>query len=377
MKRHSAKHQAFLIRKAARSLAHRARRAGLIAIYRRGLRGRFDRRPRDIVVMMAPRHLDFEAHFDQTIDFLNRVRQVTLLQGKRLFIIMRHCVAIAPEAILVLAAEIQRCRHFVQDSINGNNPDDDDVRELLMDIGFHKLLDFYEPPRVGAQRVDYQFIRMKSGTYDESGTWHIEKLEELVLGEAARATALFSRDLSRGLQEAMNNIQAHAYPVDIAPRLKPMPSMRWWIAGYRNATAREIVFMAYDQGVGIPCTLPRTFAETARAALAAVGRALGDNGATIDHHLLMAAMRIGRTSTGQAQHGKGLNDFRRLIDSSAEGAGSLRVLSGHGAYLYTSRDGEHSDPLSRLFDGTLIVWRLADSPLVHWSDGNDNADPRG
>ena len=169
----------------------------------------------------------------------------------------------------------------------------------------------------------------------------------------------------RGLNEAVLNVHQHAYEEGIDNSYVPMPNKHWWIAGYRNAAAKEIGFLAFDQGVGIPATLPQKHAEFVKDLLSAAGQLLRGTSATNDHLLIARAFELGRSRTGKVSQGKGLNDFKRFLEA-AGGKGSLRILSGRGSYLYTRDGKELVEPLPLPFHGTLIIWRLIESPAVQW-----------
>jgi hypothetical protein len=169
----------------------------------------------------------------------------------------------------------------------------------------------------------------------------------------------------RGLNEAVLNVHQHAYEDGIENTYVPMPNNRWWIAGYRDAGTREIGFLAFDQGVGIPGTLPKKHAEFVTDLIVAAAQLVTGQYVTNDHLLIVRAFELGRSRTGKASQGKGLNDFKRFLEA-AGGKGSLRILSGRGSYLYTQDGKELAEPLPFPFHGTLIIWRLIESPAVKW-----------
>lgn len=280
---------------------------------------------------------------------------------------MRRCTSLSPEVALVLAAEIERCLHHRPKSINGNNPQDPNITAMLRDIGFHNLLHFIEPGRQasGAKEAT-TYLRMKSGI--QGAGYHADDLRALVLGSAATTTDALREDIVRGMNEAVLNVHQHAYEDDIQNTYVPMPNKRWWIAGYRDSIAKEIGFIAFDQGVGIPATLPKKHRELVDDILLAAGQLLTGITPTNDHLLIKRAFELGRTRTGKASQGKGLNDFKRFL-GVAGGKGSLRILSGRGSYLYKQGGEELAYPLELPFHGTLIVWRLTESPAVNWEEG--------
>ncbi|PKQ39191.1 hypothetical protein CXP40_21990 [Pseudomonas sp. YY-1] len=80
----------------------------------------------------------------------------------------------------------------------------------------------------------------------------------------------------------------------------------------------------------------------------------------LDETLLSAAMEMDRTSTGENDRGKGLQDLLEFIRQRKEGY--LTVISRHGLYRLLIREGKeivkkHSfrTPLK----GTLIIWNVS------------------
>lgn len=316
------------------------------------------------IPIVAPSKLDFGDNFESTIRFLEQIRRTAKAGGHTMLILLRRCVELAPEVALVLAAEIERCLHHRPKTINGNNPRETEVAAMLRDIGFHKMLKFHEP-RVESSPVATTYVKMKSGI--QGGGQHADDLRELVLGDATRTSDKLRDDMISGLNEAMLNVHHHAYDETITNSYDPMPNKRWWIAGYRNATRKEIGFIAFDQGVGIPSTLPKKHSEIAADILSAAAQVATGSSPSNDHLLIARAFEVGRSRTGKSSQGRGLNDFKKLLEA-AGGKASLQVLSGRGSYLYNQDGSEETKPLPLPFHGTLIVWRLTDSPAVQWDE---------
>jgi hypothetical protein len=321
------------------------------------LRGRY-------LSIVAPETLDFDQNYEPTIRFLEQIRRTSAAGGHTMLVWMRRCNALSPEVALVLAAEIERCLHHRPGSINGNDPRSGAIAAMLRDIGFHKLLHFNEP-RVSVPHTNEAttYLKMKSGV--QGAGQHADDLRSLVLGNAASTSDELREDMVRGLNEAVLNIHQHAYEEGIDNLYVPMPNKRWWIAGYRDAAGKEIGFIAFDQGVGIPATLPQKHAEFVLDLIAAAGQVLRGGAVTNDHLLIARAFELGRSRTGKTSQGKGLTDFKRFL-AAAGGKGSLRILSGRGSYLYHYDGREIAEPLSLPFHGTLIIWRLIDSTAVQW-----------
>jgi hypothetical protein len=134
------------------------------------------------LIIPVPTVLDFEQNYEQTARFLDQIRRTSAVGGHTMFIGMRRCGALSPEVALVLAAEIERCRHHRPHSVNGNNPRDSSLSLMLRDIGFHKLLGFKEPT-LNNESGARTFLQMKSGV--QGAGQHADDLRALVLGNAS------------------------------------------------------------------------------------------------------------------------------------------------------------------------------------------------
>lgn len=114
-----------------------------------------------------------------------------------------------------------------------------------------------------------------------------------------------------------------------------------------------IVF--YDQGVGIPETLPRVHAREKLEQVLSKLRIRDDDAARIQ-----AAFELGSSRTRLAHRGGGLlRDVRKLTERMPGAV--LRILSGRGEYIYDYSDNSRKAEERRLthvkpLGGTLIQW---------------------
>ena len=107
--------------------------------------------------------------------------------------------------------------------------------------------------------------------------------------------------------------------------------------------------MIYDQGRGIPGTLPRTWGESVQSLRT-------DNHAT----LIEAAHNLSRSSTNERHRGSGFaRDIRHYIERLDKGRGTYNVISGKGEYTVESGGGNTSRrSFRRCLEGTFIQWRI-------------------
>ena len=80
-----------------------------------------------------------------------------------------------------------------------------------------------------------------------------------------------------------------------------------------------LTIMFYDEGIGIPKSLPRTYPEIFRS----LGGLLND-----DAQLIQAATKIKRSSTNKKNRGRGLKDIKDYVKSVNNGM--LKILSQRG-----------------------------------------------
>lgn len=226
---------------------------------------------------------------------------------------------------------------------------------------------------------------MKSGA--QGDTEQLALMLADVFGGSASFTNIPAYNLvSAALTEAMLNAVQHAYedPEDLA--YPSSDSHRWWVAGYRDPRSKEVALMFYDQGVTIPASLPKNWREAARSVLARAGNVVSISDNSTDGEMIAAGMEVGRSSTKKRNRGWGLSEMRTLVGGPPPsrmpttavpklGAGSMRILSRRGDYLYSSESGEAYRTLPDPFTGTLIIWKLAGSDIVAWDmpDGTTDA----
>jgi len=157
------------------------------------------------------------------------------------------------------------------------------------------------------------------------------------------------RRLYAAVTEAMTNVVHHAYPHN-SRNLTP----NWWLSASHNVGKGEIRILLYDQGIGIPKTLPRNFREQINRLFQLVR--------PTDADMIYAAHELTKTSSHQKHRGHGLQrDVRRYFDL-VDCVSAYRVTSLRGQYIWErgsdglKRKSWHN--YSRALPGTLIEWRL-------------------
>lgn len=318
------------------------------------------------VTITPPANFNLTEGYDATVKCLRELKEAALLPAPRgirrwVRIDFTPIKSLSLAGAVVLAAEIDRWRHMKRAKLKPRDIDawDPEVKRRLASIGFFELLGIDNPIEdegvIDEQNVT--ILPLISGQRLER-----EELHGL-LAAIMKAVARVLRQDPRvygALIEAVYNSITHAYPDEIKCEFPPLKNGWWATAGW-SPMQNSIKFWVYDQGVGIPATLPRSsYWEPVRALLAkapVVGRSLGD-----DSHLIKAALEVDRTSLSGG-HGKGLQDVVAPVHDLADG--SVRILSGRGAILHSS--GETKVTADRLLHlgGTLIEWTI---PVVSASE---------
>lgn len=294
----------------------------------------------------APTNFDLSESYEEVTKFLAELRKQSLVARRAYSINFKTIQSISPMGALILTAEMDRWRRIRRSQLRPAelkkwNPN---VRRLLNEMGFFEVLGIKNPCTQEdlLHDEDHRFIKFISGNISD-GTY-AQQLR-IALEEVA-GTINYKIFMYNGLVEAMSNSVEHAYPnaqTDIGKR--------WWISGSFNKKTGRMTVMAYDQGVGIPTTLPKSpFAEFISSWLKKLN--LGNT----DANLIKAAMQIGKTQTGLTNRGLGLSEMKEFVMRS--GYGVLRILSQRGDYMLLHSGEEkikdHETPLQ----GTLVAWEI-------------------
>lgn len=307
--------------------------------------------------ILLPEVFSLRQNYEEVAGFFHKVREEVLkppayhraLGRYRVGLDFRPVRELGPSAALILAAELDRWQRRTGRQLNATELEAwyPEVRRQFMDLG---LFDLLRTPNV---------VSESPGT--ESGV----RLLRFVRGEGSDGTAAQSFQggleaiagpisapnyLYDGITEAMTNVRHHAYP----RRHYRIPPLRgaWWMTGSYSPTTGRMQAMVFDQGVGIPETLPRcTRWERIRGYMNEFKFFVNDDAA-----MIYAAMQVSRSSVPIEGRGNGLDNIRQFIDNSD--AGRLRILSGRGEVAYVKGEGfrwvSHRAPLG----GTLIEWEV-------------------
>lgn len=318
-------------------------------------------------VIDVPQTLDIEKKFDDSVKFIAELRKSGYKTNTPIKLDFSQCLNISPASMLLLLAHIHKIRLLRGEAaVTGTYPIDQKLDKKMCAMGFYDLLNIknnHENP----QTFPMEYIPFSSATRKPER--FTENFKHQLFGENILIRTEIGRSFYAALTEALLNCLNHAYPEKI-PKEKKIRN-RWWLSGHYHQPSGRLHVMFCDLGVGIPQTLPRTQGtENLRKLLSnfTLGK-YSDDGAMIS-----AAMKIGRSKTGNQYRGKGLNDLRKFIEKI--GAGKLIIYSNKGRYNYTLKDSivrEVTNTHNHSIYGTLIHWSVPiDKVVQNWNIGNIN-----
>lgn len=262
--------------------------------------------------------------------------------------------SISTSASLVLTAEISKwddaIRNRLKPDITNWNPD---ILVNFHELGFFDLfqnkpknIDHIEINATHNRRI-VKYIKGRCG--DDQKTRILKaNITEIVGDEINKWLFLHS-----GLSEAIVNVSHHAYPKKHG---YSEMNKNWYLTASFNAYKKELKVVFYDQGIGIPKSLPASdLWEKALVFLSIFPIAERKK----DEVLLKAAVELDRTRTEESDRGKGLPDLMEFIRQRRDGY--LSILSLKGLFKLEIKDGVESiksEHFEHPVTGTLIIWSV-------------------
>lgn len=310
------------------------------------------------LIIYLPEEMNFFKGYDETVLYISAIRRLaetTALPYKayRLASVnFDRLKNISTSAALVLTAELSKWDDAIRQRLRPMTDNwDAEILKQFSDLGFFDLFktplsDLGNRKPSTSPRAD--LVRYIKGRCGDSKKARILKDEITTLvGEKIDKWTF----LRGGLDEAVTNVSHHAYPDNgkISEEDK-----NWYLTGSYNDNTKELKIVFYDQGIGIPNSLPASkIWERALDVLAKFP--VGER--KRDEVLLKAAVELDRTSTKKSDRGKGLQDMLEFIRQRGEGY--LSILSLRGLYKFSVRNGKEAVK-SKHFEspicGTLIIW---------------------
>lgn len=303
--------------------------------------------------LCVPSNLCLRSNYEETVLFFKRLRDsvANFKPRKGLTVDFRTIDTMSPDASLILAAELDRWRriHNIRLSPHKLNKWKKEIKYIFGQLGLFDLLGVPSTIRDKYSEFDgkSKYIKFQSGNLSDGS------LAEPLLCAVSEylGSKMEEHLLYIGLSESMTNVVQHAYPRDVNYAYKTIND-QWWLSGSYSASDNKLTIMFYDQGVGIPNTLPSW--------------EMWDNilnflhkfGFEANHHgyLIRGALDVGKSRTKESHRGKGLKQLLALIEHNK--SGYLRILSGNGEF-FTDETGScvcaHHD---NAVGGTFIEWNV-------------------
>jgi len=306
MKKLTLRYKKILLYRSRREMARRASSAALVRPFAVRALGPtvfapFLRRGRELVIE-APTDFHLTSNYEEVVKFLNSIRRMVILGARsrrlRRVIDLSPIRSIGLGAAVVLAAEADRWRRTLGIRPVPYHPESwsEPVKTMVDALGIFELMG---PKPLPAYETSDGLLTMPLRTGDgpaEMGPEADDFLTCLIdlVGPLRGQQAFYD-----GICEAILNVCNHAYDPRFYRLSQPhWIGRRWWAAGGYDRPRKEITILVYDQGAGIPGTLPASKIWGAfRRAL------LGDPS---DADVIDAALRYRITRTEAEERGEGL-----------------------------------------------------------------------
>lgn len=314
---------------------------------------------RDITINL-PEKMNFSENYEITAEYMKAIRKISGLRAKKRkdhklsSVNFNNLKTISTSAALVLTAELSRWDDAIRQNLT---PDvcnwTPEILHKFKELGFFNL--FLKSPIELCENSDtkpsnvnlVKYIKGKCGDNDKTRTLKKE-ITQIVGEDILKWTFLHS-----GLTEAITNVTHHAYPDKYA---FSESSKTWYLSGSYDRSTKILKVVFYDQGIGIPKSLPASqIWEKVLSSLSVIP--LADR--MKDAMLLKAAVQISRTSTGAPDRGRGLQDLLEFIKQRKDGY--LSILSLKGLYKFMMNDGKEATKTEHFNNkilGTLIIWSV-------------------
>lgn len=307
----------------------------------------------------APKKVSFLTNYEESLAFIYALRALSSRKkgglNKNISMRWRRLINLAriedidPAAGLVLAAELDAHRSSTHNLRSFDEAWHENVRTFFLEAGLFELMGLspQNALKKAAAGPLRNVLKYRKGMRPDG-----EKANELREALESLCGATFGPKVAvnGALCEAMTNSRHHAYP-DSAEWWPKRPSGHWWATCAWTPSEGTMHMVLYDQGVGIPATLPRS--EHWASALPLLDRLDPER---TDAGLIEAALELRRTSTNISGRGRGLHEMADWIDKTE--AGFLRIWSGRGRVTYRPGNRVERENLPVKFCGTLVEWEV-------------------
>lgn len=280
--------------------------------------------------------------------FLSEIKTAVLIDRRRVYIDFSQTIKMISDGTLLFYAELYRLTQATKPKrmISCSYPKDEIVTQVLQQVGILGLLG-----KSSTKSIDHETVKhWHTATGTKVNGEEVAPILEFY--EGTIALPIVTSALYGGLVEAMSNCRHHAYPEDRKRTVGEVEEdPRWWMFSQEREGMLSVAFC--DLGIGIPTSLAREVKWTwslIRLILAKMGLTESDGS------LVRAAFELGRSQTGEAHRGKGLQNIREVLDYKRKG--NLMVQSGRGLYIYQPNGLNDVLDFPQSIPGTLITWSI-------------------
>jgi anti-sigma regulatory factor (Ser/Thr protein kinase) len=306
--------------------------------------------------LVVPRDLSLSRNYDDVMRLIWGIRKIALGGRKgRLYVDLNAIEYISPAATLLLVAEFDRWRRARRTRLRPRDVETMNPQVLyrLAEMGFFRILEVADHPRLEPSEDGVLVLEFCSGVKSDAEA--ASRLSEQLLHISCGSLGGDELLLNDAIAEAMTNSVQHAYPETERPKY-PWLEGTWWATGSYDSKRNILKVLVYDQGVGIPATLPRSrlwekIAE--RLSRVPVVREF----VTEDAALIEAAIEEGRSATKADGRGLGLAEIVQLAEGRA--GSHLRIISGKGEILVESGQSITRKSHNISLGGTLVEISLS------------------
>ncbi|HFR4115522.1 TPA: hypothetical protein ACHVKA_003550 [Yersinia enterocolitica] len=308
--------------------------------------------------LILPEKMNFYHNYEKTIQHITAIRKlatttISLSPTYKLgFVDFSKLKEISTSAALVLTAELSKWDDAIRQRLTPKLETwDATILKKFYDLGFFELFNKSKGLEIDNSSLidsDVKFVKYLKGKCGDIEKTVVLKNEIIkVVGEKVSKWVI----LQGGLSEAITNVSHHAYPANLGFKDQ---DKNWYLTGSYNEKDKVLKVVFYDQGIGIPKSLP---ASQMWERIVQFISKFTNSDRKNDEVLLKAAVELDRTRTKESDRGKGLQDLLDFIKE--RGDGYLSIMSAKGLYKHEIKDGKtiiKTENFSMPVCGTLIIW---------------------
>lgn len=305
----------------------------------------FKKQAKNPLTVKLPQKMNLGKERDEFLGAMHILRTSMVDENKDVFIDFSDCDDLSLDALLVFIAEIYRCLALSGKRLWGNYPRNKGVLIHLIKSGYYEFVKANLKPAAEDLLPHIEVIKLRTANRDKS--YVKSDIAELISSGNSSQMDIFVHESAMAIGDAMENSLQHAYK-----STTPDPYWlidQWYMFASKNTLTGEIIICFYDQGQGIPKTVPAKLGEKFIASLSGGLKSQ-------DAYLIELSFEVGRTETYDPHRGEGMASIRDLVEECEEGV--LKILSNKGEYLYTKGGNVYKDNRDTVLPGTLIVWHV-------------------